>query len=76
MTFPEEKAEVDETTEEREVNRPRAEWESIRLEAHSIKIWNILLLNPHNRRRGLGNTASGQARSKLFTGLEWSHRGT
>ena len=38
MTLPEEKTEVDKGTKEREVNRPRAERESVIQQAHSIEV--------------------------------------
>ena len=38
MTLPEEKAEIDEGTKEREVKRPRAEQESVRQQVHSIEV--------------------------------------
>lgn len=74
MTFPEKKTEVDESTKEGEVDRPRAGQESVRQQAYSVESPNILLLNPSNRRRRLGNTTSNQARSKLFSRINNFHR--
>lgn len=69
MTLPEEKAEIDEGTKEREVKRPRAEQESVRQQVHSIEVAEHTVAEPTQWPTGIGKypqrTSTSQAIHKF-----------